>query len=104
MAVTDKELGGLFEAVTNGLTAVLRDGEVVGTDEDTGEVIRKTASPAYFAASIALLKNNNITADATGNAELVALAEQLKARRNKKVHPLALEAAAQEYADRHTLQ
>jgi hypothetical protein len=102
MAVTDKELGSLFSVITEGLTSVIRDGETLMDSE--GNPVKKTASPAYFAAGIALLKNNNITADATGNAELVALAEQLKARRNKKVHPLALEAAAQEYADRHTLQ
>lgn len=102
MAVTDKELGSLFSVITEGLTSVIRDGETMMDNE--GNAVKKTASPAYFAAGIALLKNNSITADATGNAELVALAEQLKARRNKKVHPLALEAAAQEYADRHTLQ
>lgn len=102
MAVTDKELGSLFSVITEGLTSVIRDGETMMDSE--GNAVKKTASPAYFAAGIALLKNNSITADATGNAELVALAEQLKARRNKKVHPLALEAAAQDYADRHTLQ
>lgn len=99
MSVTDKDLGGLFSVITTGLTEVIRDGETMLDGE--GNAIRKTASPAYFTAGIALLKNNNITADASGNAELKALADQLKARRNKKVNPLALEAAAQEYSDRH---
>lgn len=98
-AASDKDLGALHRVVANGLKAVIVDGQ--GKDEDGNPI---PAAPAFYAAAIAFLKNNNITATLSGNEELTKLGEALKARRTKRVNPQALEAAAEEYALRHTLQ
>ena len=90
MAATDKELGALHKAVADGLTQALKPQLVEGT------VIHAPA--AYFGAAIAMLKNNNITADPTTNKELQDLQQALHNRRHKKLGSAELEEAASEFA------
>lgn len=77
---TEAKLGDLHGAVTDLLTEVIRNGKTIGTDE-SGEPIKATAPAAYVVAALALLKNNNITADPSTNEGLRTLQEQLAARR-----------------------
>ena len=79
-AATESELGALHRAIAVGLTEVITQGEQL-TDSE-GAVVKKTASAAYFAAGIALLKNNNITSSAEDNAALTGLAAALAAKRS----------------------
>lgn len=91
MAATDKELGALHKAVAEGLTQALQPHV---TEE--GKVI--LAPAAYFGAAIAMLKNNNITADPTTNKELQELQQALHNRRHKKLGSAELQEAASEFA------
>ena len=97
MAATEKVLGELHEQVAKALTE-----QVVGytetLEDGSSKVIRP--SPALLGAAIAYLKNNNITADAEDNAALRELGESLKARRQKKLPPAMLDAAADAFAER----
>lgn len=82
---TEQELAELHGAIARGLTDVIANGQaiVVGRGED--EKIEKVqASAAFFMAGIAMLKQNNITADAAGNADLQALNKALAERRTKQ--------------------
>jgi hypothetical protein len=77
--VTEGELSELFVAAVSGLKTVLVNGVTVQKGEET---ITTTAPAAYFAAAIAVLKNNNVTA-AKDNEHLKGLRDELAARRSK---------------------
>lgn len=96
MAASEKVLGDLHAAVANALTEQVK-GYTVVEDEVEKEV---KPSPALLGAAIAFLKNNNITADAEDNAALRELGESLKARRQKKLPPAMLDAAAEAFSER----
>ena len=96
MAASEKVLGELHAAVATALTEQVK-GYLVVEDEVEKEV---KPSPALLGAAIAFLKNNNITADAEDNAALRELGESLKARRQKKLPPAMLDAAAEAFAER----
>lgn len=98
---TEDELAALHGAIARGLTDVITEGVsvVVGKGEDA--VIEKVpASAAFFMAGIAMLKNNNITADAAGNADLQALNKALAERRRKSKGALLSRESVEEAADR----
>lgn len=80
---SESDLGTLHGAVAVALTDVIQNGAVVGST-DGGEPIKVTAPASYFAAAIALLKNNNITADPEKNAALSGLRQQLATQRQSK--------------------
>lgn len=80
-AASEAELGTLHKVIAEGLTQVIRDGEAMQDPE--GNIVKKTASAAYFAAGIALLKNSNITASAEDNAALTGLKAALAAKRSQ---------------------
>lgn len=77
---SEAALGELHGAIAEGLTDVIRNGTVLDVKED-GTEVRTTASPAFFAAGIAFLKNNNITADPNTNEGLKGLTDQLANKR-----------------------
>lgn len=79
-AATENELGELHRVVTVGLTTIIRDGVLESYQGVATENIVRPA--AYFAAAIALLKNNNITSSAEDNAALTGLAAALAAKRS----------------------
>jgi hypothetical protein len=88
MSATDKDLGALHKEVAKTLTKA-----VAVIEGEDGPVLPPAA---FLGAAIAFLKNNNITADVTTNAELAALEDTLKQRRNKRLSAADLaEAAAQ---------
>ena len=91
MAATDKALGTLHQAVATGLTEALKPVPLEG-----GGILQ--APPAYFAAAIAFLKNNNITADPTTNKDLAELGDALRRRRNNRLTPQQMEEAADQFA------
>lgn len=105
-SATDEDLGGLHKAVAEGLTHIIQEGVVLRVDEESGEVIKAPAPPAYFAASIAFLKNNNITARKGQNDALDGLADALAKKRaagkeslkDKASRDVALEQAAADFA------
>jgi hypothetical protein len=83
---SEDALGELHGAVAVALTSIIKDGVAVlgGKGEDV-EAVKIDAPASYFAAAIALLKNNNITADPSSNAALNGLKEQLaKSRQDRK--------------------
>lgn len=96
---TEEDLATLHGAIARGLTDIITEGVsiVVGKGEDA--TVEKTAAPAsYFMAAITLLKNNNITADASKNKDLTDLTESLQRRRQAskgKMSPATLDAAAE---------
>lgn len=99
---TDTALGELHGAIARGLTEVVSEGAVIGLAED-GQPIRATAGAAYFAAGIAFLKNNNITADPATNAAVAGLTAALAAKRKEGKGNLSAQAireAAEDF-DRH---
>lgn len=102
---TVDDLGGLHSAVARALKSVVEDGvPVVTRDAEGNERIEKApASPAYLAAAITFLKNNNITAG-KGNADLDALKRALdsKRRRTTAVTPEALDEATELFGSRLT--
>lgn len=77
---TEAKLGELHGAIAEGLTDVIQNGVTMGIGED-GQPIKATASPAFFAAGIAFLKNNNITADPGTNEGLKNLQGKLAQKR-----------------------
>lgn len=95
MAASDKQLGRLHLVVAEALTE-----QVVGYEEESedGSVKKVRPSPALLGAAIAFLKNNNVTADATDNAQLRELGEALAARRKKRIPQAALDEAAEQFA------
>lgn len=101
MAASDKKLGTLHEAVADALTEQVQ-GYITTELKADGEPIEIVVkpSPALLSAAIAFLKNNNITADAEDNAELRDLSAALKARQKKRIPQTALDAAAEDFANR----
>lgn len=96
---TENDLAELHGAVARALTTI-----VAGTvTEVEGEQVMVPASPAYLAAAITFLKNNNITAG-KGNEELDALKQALERKRNAKaptrISPEALDEAAELFGTR----
>jgi hypothetical protein len=82
MAASDKDLGELHGLVARSLKARLESGEFTA---------------AELGAAISFLKNNSVTADATNNAELRNLSDQLSARRRKKLSQSTLDEAAEAF-------
>jgi hypothetical protein len=80
---SDKDLGDLHGAIAVGLTTIVKEGVVIGLD-DEGAPIKAAASAAYYMAAITLLKNNNITADASKNASLAGLTDTLAEKRRAR--------------------
>lgn len=78
-SATDEELGSLHGVVAKKLKTILEDGVTVQSGEGTAQI---TAGAAYFAATIAFLKNNNVTAG-KDNEAIKGLRDQLAARRAK---------------------
>jgi hypothetical protein len=96
---TEDDLSALHGAVARALTEVVAEGatEVLRKKGDADdEVVKVTASPAYLAAAITFLKNNNITAG-KGNEDLDKLKRALENKRTSRVplSPQALEEAAE---------
>jgi hypothetical protein len=80
---SESQLNALHGALAEALTPIIRDGVVVGGEGDN--VVKITAPASYFAAAIALLKNNNITADPEQNEALRTLRDRLaKERQDRK--------------------
>lgn len=78
---TEDALATLHGAVAEALTAAIAVGKV----EMAGIELAVPPSAAHIMAAITFLKNNNITADATSNAELSDLAAALsKTRQSAK--------------------
>jgi hypothetical protein len=93
---SEEALGELHGHLAVALTTVIKDGAQVLDRE--GEVKSITAPASYFAAAIALLKNNNITADPTRNADLADLEKQLsEQRQSSKSKLLSNQAAFEEF-------
>jgi hypothetical protein len=84
MAASDLQLGELHGLVARSLTARLEGGEFTA---------------AELGAAISFLKNNNITADASDNAELKELSATLAARRRKKLPQAALDEASRVFEE-----
>lgn len=95
---SEAELSQLHGELARGLTAIIKDGVEVPTKEGT---VKMTAPAAYFGVAVALLKNNNITADPEKNEELRELNEKLQARRQSKRTELNFREAAEDFATNH---
>jgi len=95
---SESELSSLHGALARGLTKIIQDGVEMPTKEGT---ITIPAPAAYFGVAVALLKNNNITADPEKNEELKELNEKLQARRQSKRSELNFREAAEDFATKH---
>lgn len=96
---SEAELSKLHGELARGLTTIISEGVEVPTKEGS---VKVTAPAAYFGAAVALLKNNNITADPSKNEELDALTKALQARRQGKRNNLNdFQQAAEDFADQH---
>jgi hypothetical protein len=95
---SEAELSRLHGALARGLTDIITDGVEVPTKEGS---VKVTAPAAYFGVAVALLKNNNITADPEKNEELRDLNEKLQARRQNKRTELNFREAAEDFATKH---
>jgi len=96
------DLGGLHGAVARALTDIVHGVDTVVKGEEGDTVVKVPASPAYLAAAITFLKNNNITAG-QGNAELDELKAALEKRRRQPSAALttkALDEAAELFGNR----
>lgn len=92
---TESELSALHGVVARGLRDVI---EAKGED---GAV----APASYFMAALAMLKQNNITADPDQNSDLKALADRLSEKRQKaKSNLIARSAILDEAADQFEQQ
>lgn len=89
---SEEDLGHLHGAVARLLTDVVDNGVVVGVN-DEGPV-RATAPAAYVVAALAMLKQNNITADPATNAALSDLERKLTAKRQDAKRSLSADALA----------
>lgn len=101
MAASAKTLGDLHEKVA---AAFAEQVEGYTEEVERGDKVvevKVRPSPALLGAAVAFLKNNNITADPETNAALSQLSEKLAARRKGKISSASLDAAADEYAQRH---
>ena len=92
---SEAELSLLHGELARGLTAIIKDGVEVPTKEGS---VKMTAPAAYFGVAVALLKNNNITADPTTNKDLAELGDALRRRRNNRLTPQQMEEAADQFA------
>lgn len=95
---SEQELSDLHGALARGLKDIISDGVEVPTKEGS---VKVTAPAAYFGAAVALLKNNNITADPSKNEELSDLNALLQKRRQSKKDELNFREAAEDFADKH---
>lgn len=95
---SEEDLSKLHGAVARGLTDLITEGIEVPTKEGS---VRVTAPAAYFGVAVALLKNNNITADPVKNDELQDLNAKLQARRQSQKADLNFREAAEAFAERH---
>jgi len=95
-AASEEALGELHRQVAVTLTACVQG---VITKDEEGEEQVLPPSPAYLAAAIAFLKNNNITANPSKNAALDGLAEQLRQKRKQPINPKAVQEAAKAFED-----
>lgn len=95
---SEQELAELHGALARGLKDIITDGADVVTKEGVAKV---TAPAAYFGVAVALLKNNNITADPEKNEELRDLNDKLQARRQSKRTELNFRRAAEDFAEKH---
>lgn len=87
---SEQELSELHGVIARQLKTIINDGVPAG--EGTAP-----ASAAYFMAGLAMLKQNNITADANSNSDLRDLSEALAAKRKLqkgRMAPGAIEEAA----------
>ena len=80
---TESELGELHGAVARALTEVIENGIVVGTTGEDNTPIKAPAPAAYLVAALAMLKQNNITADPSTNKGLADLSARLAAKRKE---------------------
>lgn len=96
---TEAELSALHGALARGLTEIIKDG--VDVPLKGGDVVKVAAPAAYFGVAVALLKNNNITADPEKNEELRDLNDKLQARRQSKRTELNFRRAAEDFAEKH---
>ena len=96
---SEAKLGELHGAVADLLTETIRNGVVVGVSE-AGQPIRATAPAAYVVAALAMLKNNNITADPGANTALSGLEQALAAKRANGKMAINARAQALEEAER----
>jgi hypothetical protein len=91
MAASDKALGDLHSKLATVLSSVL-DGR------EDADGIKLNPSAAEMAVIVTFLKNNNITADASDNAELAALRDKLaQKRKDRKASLAGLQDAAGEF-------
>lgn len=95
---SEAELSKLHGELARGLTDIIKDGIEVPTKEGS---VKVTAPAAYFGVAVALLKNNNITADPEKNEELKELNDKLKARRQSKRSELNFREYAEDFATKH---
>lgn len=95
---TEQELGELHGTLARGLNGLLKDGVDVASGEAT---VKVTAPAAFWGVAVALLKNNNITADPTKNEELSELNKLLQARRQNARSDLNFREAAEDFATKH---
>ena len=95
---SEAELSKLHGELARGLTTIISEGVEVPTKEGS---VKVTAPAAYFGVAVALLKNNNITADPEKNEELKELNEKLQARRQSKRSELNFREAAEDFATKH---
>jgi hypothetical protein len=88
---SEEDLAILHSQVARTLTAVLQPVEIEGSEV-------QVASAAHIMAAITFLKNNNITADAGANDDLMAFNKALTARRkDRKLTMTDIEAAADKF-------
>lgn len=81
---TTAKLRALFDAITDTLTEACKS-QVIKDENGNDQTMLPSA--AHIANGIALLKNNNITADPETNEKLATLKSQLVARRVKREIP-----------------
>jgi len=114
---SEAALGALHAAVAEGLAKAVSEGvPVVVSEKDAdGEKVTRLeyapAGAAYYAAAIALLKNNGITADPEANEGLSELRKTLQAKRDAAKAGMktgagsaALDEAAAMFAQHHPIQ
>jgi hypothetical protein len=95
---SEAELSKLHGELARGLSAIISEGVEVPTKEGS---VKVTAPAAYFGVAVALLKNNNITADPVKNEELRDLNEKLQARRQSKRSALNFRDSAEDFATKY---
>lgn len=81
------DLGDLLGVVTATLTEATA---ITETQAENGDTVRVLPSPAFIAAAITLLKNNNVTADVSRNEGLSKLRDAMANRATKRAVPKAL--------------